>query len=117
MKKNIKIILFYFILLFVVTILFSLFAYKKEFSLKTIENFIFGLNLFIFLVFGFYIGRKKKNNGFFNSLIFASLIFISITLFNFLSTDTINYYSFVRYLILLLVSCLGGVVSINLQKK
>lgn len=72
------------------------------------------LNVIIFFIFAFYNGKNSKEKGYLTGLVISLLfIFLMFTINSILNGLTMKTSTIIYYLILILVSIIGGTIGIN----
>lgn len=99
------------------SIVISLFYYLL-FSTKVVNIITFIYMIFIFLLFGFKIGKKTENKGFIAGLKIGLLLILVLLFFNLLFYQT--SFSIIRviyYMVLVFASVVGATIGINAKKE
>ena len=116
LKKNFKLLLLFFIVCFLSTLILSYIYYLFGFSKSIYLPILFFINLIIIYIFSLKIGKNKKGENLYNSLVFISLvigIFFIISMIFFISDFTLQ--NILYYIIVFITSLLG--VLIGRRKK
>ena len=116
LKKNLKLILLFFIVCFLSTLILSYIYYLFGFSKSIYLPVLFFINLIIIYIFSLKIGKNKKEENIYNSLIFISLviaIFFILSMIFFIGDFTLQ--NILYYIIVFITSFLG--VLIGRRKK
>ena len=116
LKKNFKLILLFFIVCLTETLILSYIYYLFGFSRSIYLPILFFINLIIIYIFSLKIGKNKKGENLYNSLVFISLvigIFFIISMIFFISDFTLQ--NILYYIIVFITSLLG--VLIGRRKK
>lgn len=115
-KNYIKIILKYFLIILVYTLIISIFYYFEIFSYKTLRIINYIINILLFSYNGYKIanleGKKGYLNGFLISLIIV-IIFILISLI----ISKMSFSTLVYYLSLISSSITGGIIGVSKKQK
>ncbi len=116
LKKNIKLILLFLVTIFTVTLLLSGIYYFFGFSKSIYLPVLFFINLIIIYIFSLKIGKNKREENIYNSLIFSILIisiFFILSMIFFISDFDIR--NILYYIIIFITSLLG--ILIGRRKK
>ena len=116
LKRNIKLVSLFFIVCLTITLLLSSIYYLLGFSKSLYLPILFFINLIVIYIFSLKIGKNKKEENIYNSLVFISLVigvFFILSMIFFIGDFTIQ--NLLYYVIVFITSFLG--VLIGRRKK
>ena len=116
LKKNFKLILLFFIVSFLLTLILSYIYYLFGFSKSIYLPVLFFVNLIIVYIFSLKIGKNKKEENVYNSLVFIGLVigmFFILSMIFFIGDFTLQ--NILYYIIVFTTSLLG--ILIGRRKK
>ena len=116
LKKNIKLVSLFFIVCLTITLILSSIYYLFGFSKSLYLPILFLINLIIIYIFSLKIGKSKKEENIYNSLVFIGLvigIFFILSMIFFIGDFTIQ--NLLYYVIVFITSFLG--ILIGRRKK
>lgn len=115
-KNYIKVILKYFIYLFLYILIISILNYFEILNSKTIRIINYIVNLLLFFTSGYKIASLEQKKGYLNGFLISIIIilfFIIISLF----ISKLNFISLVYYLSLITSSIIGGIIGVTKKTK
>ena len=116
LKKNIKLVSLFFIVCLTITLVLSSIYYLLGFSKSLYLPILFFINLIVIYIFSLKIGKNKKEENIYNSLVFIGLvigIFFILSMIFFIGDFTIQ--NLLYYVIVFITSFLG--ILIGRRKK
>ena len=114
-KKYLFNILWFFIIIFVCSILITLLHYFSIFKSNTINTIKLIIPIIAILVTSFRIGMSSNKKGYLEGLKFGSIIIVLIFILS-LIFSSFKVKSLVFYLILLITSMLGSMIGITKKR-
>lgn len=110
MKKYITYGLLPFTLMFVTSIIFSLF---NLFSIEVNKFFFLIFIVIIMLVSGFYLGLNIKDKGYLKGLLYGVIISCIMFILSFILASSHSLYNIIYYTIVIASTTLGTMIGIN----
>ena len=111
-KKYVKLISLFFMILLLYIMLISVFLYFEIFSYNTVFIINYLFFLIIFFLLGFKISKLEERKGYLNGFLIGSSIVIIFTILS-LFFSSLNLGSLVYYLSLIVSSMIGGIFGVN----
>lgn len=119
LKKKAVSFLITLIILFISVLIYTLLLYngKINTSNESIYRSTLIIGAAIFFIYGLLTGVLEKRNGFISSILSTTILLLIIIIVKFISKSTNFPMDFIKYLIYILASGLGGIVGVNIGQK
>lgn len=102
-----------FIILFIITLLFSsLFYYFEILDLKVVNIINYIITLLLFFIFGMKLSKIKRSKGYLNGFIIGIIMTLLFSLITII-TSKYSLSTLIYYLTLILSSITGGIVGVS----
>ena len=116
MKKFVKPLLYSIILLFVLTLIITLFNYIGLIRGTVLKIIKLIIPVISFGIGGFMIGRNSNKKGWLNGIQVGLILSFIFVIINLLFKNKINILFILYYLVLILFSTIGSILGINRKK-
>lgn len=116
-KKAFFVYLFFLIILSVFTIIYALLIYygKVDSNMKSFNTGTFIVGIVCFFLLGLISGNIAQKNGLLEGLVSALFIILLSLIINLFVKVSFDFRTFVKCVIFLLSSSLGGVIGVNFR--
>lgn len=115
-KKNLSILLIWLILTLIIIFISSLFIYFEVVNVSNKSIYIFICGLIIFIILGFLNGNIKREKGLLNGMLSALIVVVVLFLIQLLGfEEKFSFDLFIKYLVFILSSGLGGIFGVNFK--
>lgn len=121
-RRIIRLIKIYSFFLILVLIVSSIYGFLIHKQIITINNSSFNITSFIIGIFCFFIlgiitGLTSAKNGFLDAFIASLLIILVSMILNLFIKNEFDYMTFIKGVVYVLSSSLGGVIGIRISKR